>query len=85
MHVAEAGTLLGSAMTAESEGIASVVHGVDQACLKSVGSLRQSAEQSGIGSTNWMARIHGMRALGLLEVRSHENSDPRIVLVPVWE
>ena len=70
-------------MTAESEEIASVVHG--EACLKSVGSLHQFAEQSGIESRGLMATIHGTKVLGRLEEKSHGNSDPRIVLVPVWE
>ena len=80
----EADTLLGLAMTAENEEIANAVHEVDRACLKLEGSLRQSAEQSGIESIDLMERIHGMKVLGRLEEKSHGSPDPT-ALVLAWE
>lgn len=85
MTVAEVDTLLGSATTAENEKIArSAVHVVDRERLKSVGSLRQFVEQSGIEWKDLTAKIHGTKVSARLEVRSHGNPGP-IVLVQAWE
>ena len=80
MTAVEVDTSLGSGTTVEIERIASAVHVVDRGRLKSVGSLRQFAERSGIESKDSMARIHGTKVLGRLEEMSHGNPGP-IVLV----